>query len=168
MRKVGPTFYLEGGTRPYQEDGEVPRMFDGRIHYQGGEGQDWCEFERTLKGEHCTEESEIRLDGLLLCETHARELILEERVAYWRAMLAHIELWSREARTRGREDIVDLLEIERSRASAALERCLGELERAAVTLASSNGRDGNGKGRDGRGRDGRVIPLWPPLLPLLF
>ena len=145
-------------------------MFDGRIHYQGGEGQDWCEFERTLKGEHCTEESEITLDGLLLCETHARELILEERVAYWRAMLAHIELWSREARTRGREDIVGLLGIERSRASAALERILllEELERAAVTLALGNGRDGNGKGADGRGRDGRVIPLWPPLLPLLF
>jgi hypothetical protein len=85
-------------------------------------------------------------------------------------MLAHIELWSREARTRGREDIVGLLGIERSRASAALERILllEELERAAVTLALGNGRDGNGKGADGRGRDGRVIPLWPPLLPLLF
>src|SRR5918998_2505748 len=133
-------------------------MFDGLIHYQGNEGQYWCEFERALKGEYCGQRGQLRLDGLLLCETHARQLRLEERVAYCRAMLAHIELWSREARTRGREDIVDLLEIERSRASAALERCLGELERAAVTLASSNGRDGNGKGRDGRGRDGRVIP----------
>ena len=80
-----------------------------------------CEFERTLKGEYCGQEGQLRLDGLLLCVTHTRQLILEERVAYWRAMLAHIEVWSREARTRGREDIVDLLGIERLKTSAALE-----------------------------------------------
>src|SRR5918998_5418080 len=112
-------------------------MFDGLIHYQGNEGQYWCEFERALKGEYCGQRGQLRLDGLLLCETHARQLRLEERVAYWIAILAHIELWSRAARSRGREDIVDLLGIERSRASAALERILllEELERAAVTLA---------------------------------
>jgi hypothetical protein len=155
-------------------------MFDGRIHYhnprQGGEGQDsWCEFERTLKGEYCGQRAHVSLDGLLLCEAHAREIRLEERVAYCRAILAHIELWSKEARSRGREDIVDLLEIERRKASAALGRVLEELERAPVTLVSGNGRDGNGKGGDGKGtdgkgdgkgRDGKVIHLWPPLLLL--
>src|SRR5215207_4547325 len=69
-------------------------MFDGSVHSQGGEGQYWCEFERTLKGEYCGKRGQLRLDGLLLCETHARELRLEERVAYCRAILAHIELWS--------------------------------------------------------------------------
>jgi hypothetical protein len=149
-------------------------MFDGRIHYQGGERQYWCEFERTRKGEYCGQRAHVSLDGLLLCEAHARQLRLEERVAYWRAMLAHIELWSREARTRGREDIVGLLGIERRKVSAALGRVLGDLERAPVTLASGNGRNGDGKGADGKGDgkgggDGRVIPLWPPLplLPLL-
>ena len=146
-------------------------MFDGSIHSRGGEGQYWCEFERTLKGEYCGKRGQLRLDGLLLCETHARELRLEERVAYCRAMLAHIELWSREARTRGREDIVDLLGIERTRASAVLERILLEdLERGEGYGASGDGRDGHGNGadgKDGRGGDGRVIPLWPPLL-LLF
>jgi hypothetical protein len=153
-------------------------MFDGRIHYyQGGEGQDsWCEFESTLKGEYCGQRGQLSLDGLLLCETHAQRLRLEERVAYCRAMLAHIELWSREARTRGREDIVDLLGIERTKASAALERILlGKLERGEG-LGEGDGtsgdrRDGNGKGADGKGDgkevDGRVIPLWPPLLLLL-
>jgi hypothetical protein len=139
-------------------------MFEGSVHSQGGEGQYWCEFERTLKGEYCGKRGRLRLDGLLLCETHARELRLEEQVAYCRAILAHIELWSREARTRGREDIVDLLGIERTKASAALGRILLE------DLERGDGRDGNGKGadgKDGKGGDGRVIPLWPPLL-LLF
>ena len=60
-----------------------------------------CEFERTLKGEYCRENGEVRLDGLRLCERHADRLRLEERVAYWRAMLAHVELWSGEARSTG-------------------------------------------------------------------
>jgi hypothetical protein len=146
-------------------------MFDVSIHSRGGEGQYWCEFESTLKGAYCGRRGQLRLDGLLLCEPHARELRLEERVAYCRAILAHIELWSREARTRGREDIVDLLGIERTKVSATLGRILlGDLERGAITLASGDGRDGNGKGADGKAGmvgDGRVSPLWPPLL-LLF
>jgi hypothetical protein len=107
-------------------------MFDGHIpHYdphQVGEGQDWCEFERTLKGEYCTENGEVRLDGLMLCNRHAGLLRLEERMAYWKAMLAHVELWSGEARRRGRADVVRLLEIERARASAALGRTSEDLE----------------------------------------
>ncbi len=132
-------------------------MFDGGIHYRGGNGQYWCEFERTLKGEYCGQRGHVRLDGLLLCEAHARQLILEERVAYWRAILAHIELWSREARTRGREDVVGLLEIERTKASAALARVLLEgLERGEGDGGSDDVRNGNGKGgRDGIGRRGR-------------
>ena len=139
-------------------------MFDGRIHHQGNKGQYRCEFERTLKGEYCGRRGQLSLDGLLLCETHAQRLRLEERVAYWRAILAHIELWSKEARTRSREDVVDLLGIERRKASAALGRVVGELERGEGDGDSGDWRDGNGKGGDGR-----VIPLWPPpLLLLLF
>jgi hypothetical protein len=147
-------------------------MFDGSIHSQGGKRQYWCEFERTLKGEFCGQRGQLRLDGLLLCETHARKLRLEERVAYCRAMLAHIELWSREAHTRGREDIVGLLGIERRRASVVLGGVLDELERGEGDGASGDGRDGDGNGAggkgDGKGGDGRVIPLWPPLLLLYF
>jgi hypothetical protein len=140
-------------------------MFDERIHYQGGEGRYRCEFEHTLKGEYCQERGQARLDGLLLCNRHARHLRLEERVAYCRAILAHIELWSRSARTRGREDIVGLLEIERTKASAALGRVGRVLE--DVERGEGDSGSGDGKGRDGRGVNGRIIPLWPPLL-LLF
>jgi len=141
-------------------------MFDGRIPRQDGEGQYWCEFERTLKGEYCEERAEARLDGLLLCNQHARRLRLEARVAYWSAILAHIELWSGYARTRGREDVVGLLGIERTKASAALGRVLGDLERGEGDAGWGDWRDGdemsgNGKGGNGEGGDGRLLPLWP-------
>ncbi len=132
-------------------------MSGGRIHYQGDEGQYRCEFERSLKGEYCGQRGHLSHDGLLLCERHARELRLEERVAYCRAMLAHIELWSRAAHTQGREDVVGLLGIERTKASAALARVLLEgLERGEGDGGSDDVRNGNGKGgRDGIGRRGR-------------
>jgi hypothetical protein len=143
-------------------------MSGARISTQHPKWQPRCEFEATLKGEYCGQIGHVRLDGLLVCERHARQLRLEEQVAYCRALLAHIELWSREARTRGREDIASLLGIERGRASAALGRVLLEdLERGEGDAGWGAGRDGNGKGGDGRGGDGKVIPLWPPLLLLM-
>jgi hypothetical protein len=137
-------------------------MFDGHITHhdphQDGEGQYWCEFERTLKGEYCTENGEVRLDGLMLCNRHAGILRLEERMVYWRAMLAHAELWSGEAHRRGRGEMVRLLEIERARASAALGRASEEIEELVESRDGDeqDGEDGSG---DGRG-DGMGSPLW--------
>ena len=127
-------------------------MSDGYIQHRRFQEESHCEFERTLKGLCCAENGEVRLDGLRLCERHADRLRLEEREVYWRAMLAHVELWSGEARSRGRDDVVRLLEIERLRTSAALERAYEELQK---------GRDGE----DGSG-NGRAPPLWPPLFLL--
>jgi hypothetical protein len=129
-------------------------MFDGRIPHQDGERQYWCEFERTLKGEYCTEHGEVRPDGLRLCDRHAWLLQLEERTAYWRAMLAHVELWSGEARRRGREEVVRLLEIERTRVLAELGRASEQTEELEES------RDGEEEGGSGNGRG---LPLWPPL-----
>jgi hypothetical protein len=112
-----------------------------------------CEFERTLKGEYCSEDGKVRLDGLTLCSRHAYRLRLEERVTYWRAMLAHVELWSGEARRRGRTDVQHLLEIERARVLVELGR-----------EESEELEDGqHGEGVSGAGR---APPLWPPLLLL--
>src|SRR5215211_7575770 len=69
------------------------------------------------------------IDGLL-CEQHARQLGLEERIACWEAILLHIELWSKVAHGRGREDIVRLLHLERAEAAAALARVHKDLEKA--------------------------------------
>ena len=143
-------------------------MFDGHIPHhdphQDGEGQYWCEFERTLKGEYCTQNGEVRLDGLRLCNRHAGLLRLEERMAYWQAMVAHVELWSGEARRRGRAEVVRLLEIERARASAALGRTSEDLQELEESRDGDeqDGEDGSG---DGRG-DGMGPPLWPPLFLL--
>jgi hypothetical protein len=103
-------------------------------------GKSRCQFERTLNGDYCGEESAVNLYGVRLCRHHTARLRLEERVTYWRAMLAHVELWFGEARSRGRDDVAGLLEIERSRSVAALGRVLEDLEES---------RDGNSEGSEG-------------------
>jgi hypothetical protein len=69
------------------------------------------------------------MDGLL-CEQHARQFGLEERMACWEAILLHIELWSKVAHRRGREDVVLLLQVERAEVAAALKRLYEDLEKA--------------------------------------
>jgi hypothetical protein len=130
-------------------------MSDGYIQSRGLRVEARCEFERTLRGEYCGEKGAVGLDGLRLCQRHADRLRLEDLMTYWRAMLAHVELWSGEARSRGRGEVVRLIEIERVRASAALGRASEELEELE---ASRHWEDGSG--------DGRAPPLWPPLLLL--
>src|SRR5215210_2248830 len=89
-----------------------------------------CEASDTLMGSYCENPGTQRtLDGLL-CEQHAKHLGLEERIACWEAILLHIELWSKAARGRGREDIVRLLQLERAEAAAALARAHEDLEKA--------------------------------------
>jgi hypothetical protein len=129
-------------------------MSDAYTQHRGFQGAHRCEFERTLKGEYCTENAEVRLDGLRLCERHAEWLRLEEQAICWRAMLAHIKLWSGEARGRGRGEVVRLLEIERLRAAAALGRILEDLEKD------------RGQASEDASGDGRALPLLPPLLLL--
>ena len=90
-----------------------------------------CEVSDTLTGGYCEKPGTHRIiDGLLLCEPHARHFGLEERIACWEAILLHIELWSKAARRRSREDIVRLLQLERAEAAAALARAHEDLQRA--------------------------------------
>jgi hypothetical protein len=115
-------------------------MSGEHIQHRGLGGESRCEFERSLKGEYCPEDAEVRLNGLTLCERHADLLRLKERLTYWRAILAHVELWSGEARRRSRADVLRLLEIERA-------RVLAELERAKEVEDVHHGEDGSGEGR---------------------
>ena len=87
-----------------------------------------CEVSDTLSGGYCEKPATQRTIDGLLCEQHARQLGLEERIACWEAILLHIELWSKAARRRSREDIVRLLQLERAEAAAALARAHEELE----------------------------------------
>jgi len=86
---------------------------------------------KTLaEGEYCENLGTQRTIDGLLCEKHARQLGLEERVACWEAILLHIQLWTKAAHRRGREDVVRLLELERAEAAAALERAYEDLKQA--------------------------------------
>src|SRR5215211_5432873 len=89
-----------------------------------------CEVSYTLTGGYCENPGTHRTIDGLLCEQHARQLGLEERIACWEAILLHIELWSKAARRRGREDIVRLLQLERAEAAAALRRAYKDLKQA--------------------------------------
>src|SRR5215207_10192156 len=69
------------------------------------------------------------VDGLLLCERHALEATLEGQIECWGGMLFHIDLWSREASRREREDIVGLLELQRDQAMSARQLARTDLDR---------------------------------------
>src|SRR5215218_3794779 len=89
-----------------------------------------CEANNNLKGAYCENSGTQRTVDGLLCEAHARQFGSEERIACWEAILLHIELWSKVAHGRGREDIVRLLHLERAEAAAALARVHKDLEQA--------------------------------------
>jgi hypothetical protein len=76
----------------------------------------------------CAEPAREEVDGLPLCERHALEAKLEGQIECWEEMLFHIELWSREARRRQRQDVVGLLEDQREQAISASHRAYEELD----------------------------------------
>jgi hypothetical protein len=116
---------------------------DGRDPHRRVARELRCEFERTLKGECCSEKGCVELEGLWLCERHAYRLWREERAAFWRAMLAHTELWSGEARRQGRDDVVGRLEKLRARSAAALGCIIEDVEESR----DLDGENGSGEGR---------------------
>jgi hypothetical protein len=90
----------------------------------------------------CAQAAKEEVDGLLLCEEHALEVKLEGQIACWEEMLFHIDLWSREASRRQRPDVVGLLDAERAKGKAAIERAHKDLDvlrrgqRAVLALTS--------------------------------
>src|SRR5215203_3691363 len=86
-----------------------------------------CEIDHLFGGASCVEAAEEEVDGLLLCERHALEVKLEGQISCWEEMLFHIELWSREAARREREDLVELLKVQRAQAMSARQRAYEDL-----------------------------------------
>ena len=76
----------------------------------------------------CGEAAREEVDGLLLCERHALEAKLEGQIECWGEMLFHIDLWSREASRREREDVVGLLEDQRIEATSARQKAYADLD----------------------------------------
>jgi hypothetical protein len=87
-----------------------------------------CEVYHLFGGVPCAKAAKENVDGLVFCERHALEVKLEGQIECWDGMLFHIDLWSREAVRRDREDIVELLEVERVEATTARHRACAELD----------------------------------------
>src|SRR5215212_5252033 len=87
-----------------------------------------CQINHLFGGASCVEAAEEKVDSLLLCERHALEAKLEGQIECWGEMLFHIDLWSREAARRGREDVVGLLEVQRVEATSARHRAYEDLD----------------------------------------
>ena len=76
----------------------------------------------------CERPAKEDVDGLLLCEVHAQEAKLKGQIYCWEEMLFHIDLWSEEATRRGRQDVLGLIEVERTRALSARRRAHEDLD----------------------------------------
>src|SRR5215211_3961732 len=87
-----------------------------------------CEINHLFGGAPCPKAGKEKVDSLLLCERHALEVKLEGQISCWGEMLFHIDLWSREAARREREDVVELLEVQRLEAISARHRAYEDLD----------------------------------------
>ena len=103
-------------------------MGENKPQGHGSEKLSRCEINHLFDGASCAEPAKEKVDGLHLCERHALETKLEGQIECWGEMLFHIDLWSREARRRKRPDVVGLLEVERAKATAAMERAHVDLD----------------------------------------
>ena len=103
-------------------------MRENKSQRHTSENRSRCEINHLFDGAPCPKAAEEKVDGLLLCERHALEAKLEGQIECWGGMLFHIELWSREARRREREDVVGLLEVQRVEAMSARHRAYEDLD----------------------------------------
>jgi hypothetical protein len=105
----------------------------------------------------CSGSAMEEVDGLHLCERHALQAKLEGQIECWGGMLFHIDLWSREASRREREDVVGLLEVQRMEAMSARQRARTDLDRLRSTDTSL--------GTLGTLGSAEVLKRGPPSLP---
>src|SRR5215207_6648251 len=103
-------------------------MRDDKPQRHTSEKRSPCQIGHLFGGASCVEGAKEEVDGLLLCERHALEAKLEGQISCWGEMLFHIELWSREAARRDREDVVELLKVQRAQATSARHRAFEDLE----------------------------------------
>ena len=133
-------------------------MRDNEVRRNAQE-QSYCQIAhlRGKSASSCSGSAEEEVDGLLLCERHALEAKLEGQIECWGGMLFHIDLWSREASRREREDVVGLLEVQRMEAMSARQRARTDLDlvRSTDTSLATLGTSGSAV----------VLKRGPPSLP---
>src|SRR5215211_5624176 len=104
-------------------------MRENKAQRHTSENRSPCEINHLFGGAPCRKAAKENVDGLLLCERHALEAKLEGQIECWGGILFHIELWSREASRREREDVVGLLEVQRAEAISARQLARTDLDR---------------------------------------
>jgi hypothetical protein len=104
-------------------------MSENKLQEHSSEEHYYCQINHLFGGAPCAKVAKEIIDGLVLCERHALEAKLEGQIECWGGMLFHIDLWSREATRREREDVVGLLEVERAEATSARQRARTDLDR---------------------------------------
>ena len=107
---------------------EALLMRENKAQRHSSANRSRCEVYHLFDGACCVEAAKEKVDGLVLCERHALEAKLEGQIECWGEMLFHIELWSREAARRDREDVVELLEVQREQATSARHRAYEDLD----------------------------------------
>src|SRR5215212_4356688 len=104
-------------------------MRENKAQRYSSENRSPCEINHLFGGASCVAAAKEKVDGLVLCERHALEAKLEGQIECWGGILFHIDLWSREARRREREDVVGLLEVQRAEAMSARQLARTDLDR---------------------------------------
>src|SRR5215212_7065572 len=117
-----------GDTGCSEQTEEAFLMRENKAQGHTSEKRTLCEINHLFGGASCVEAAEEKVDSLLLCERHALEAKLEGQISCWDEMLFHIDLWSREASRRVREDVVGLLEDQRIEATSARQRAHADLD----------------------------------------
>src|SRR5215210_1908789 len=112
-------------------------MRENKRQRHNSEKRSRCEINHLFGGAPCPKAAKEKVDGLLLCERHTIEVKLEGQIECWGGMLFHIDLWSREARRRQREDVLGLLEVQRVEATSARQLARTDLDRLRSTDTSS-------------------------------
>src|SRR5215218_681543 len=107
---------------------EAILMRENKPQGHTSENRSPCEINHLFGGVSCVEAAKEKVDGLVLCERHVLEVKLEGQISCWNEMLFHIDLWSTEAARREREDVVELLEVQRLEATSARQRAYEDLD----------------------------------------
>src|SRR5215207_9888615 len=117
-----------GDTECSEQREEALTVRENKSQRHTSEKSSPCEINHLFDGVPCQQEAEEKVDGLLLCERHALEVKLEGQISCCGEMLFHIDLWSREAARREREDVVERLEVQRVEATSARHRAYEDLD----------------------------------------
>ena len=107
---------------------EAILMRENKEQRHTSENRSPCEINHLFDAASCVEAAKEKVDGLLLSERHALEAKLEGQISCWGEMHFHIDQWSREAARREREDVVELLEVQRVEATSARQRAYEDLD----------------------------------------